>query len=223
MKRRYLLDLFCCAGGAARGYYDAEWDVVGVDINPQPNYPYLFIQGDALDFYYRHARSFDAFHASPPCHDHTTLSALSGEDGTGSLLADTYALFRDQTRPWVIENVIGAKLPIAPAATLCGSSFGLGTVCADGQYRQLRRHRKFWSNVPLLQPECRHDGQPIGVYGTGGGGQMTRGYKGNREESLAVMQIDWMSRAEISQAIPPAFTEFIGAQLLEFIDKREVA
>ncbi len=97
---------------------------------------------------------------------------------------------------------------------LCGSMFDLGTVCRDGVYRQLRRHRKFESSERLTTPgSCAHMGQAVGVYGHGGGGQMTRGYKGNKRDSLAAMGIDWMDRKGVSQAIPPAYTEYIGAQL----------
>jgi DNA (cytosine-5)-methyltransferase 1 len=124
--------------------------------------------------------------------------------------------------PWVIENVPGA--PLRPDYLLCGSMFGLEVTCKDGKRRQLRRHRWFETNWPIgLQPPCAHSGQPVGVYGTGGGGQMTRGYKATADEARSVMGVSWMNHAEVSQAIPPLYTSHIGAALLEHIKSRVAA
>lgn len=214
--RPRLLDLFCCEGGAAKGYLDAGFDVVGVDITPTLNYPSVMAVADALQFFARNWADFDAVHASPPCQDHSTLKSMHDGHGTAWLLGATRGAFEASDLPWVIENVVGAEMP--GSVILCGSMFGLGTDCSDGVYRQLRRHRQFETSFPLTAPgPCAHVGQPVGVYGTGGGGQMTRGYKGKPEESKAAMGIDWMSRKGLSQAIPPAYSEWVGRQLMSHL------
>src|ERR1017187_3938692 len=122
-----LLDLYCGAGGASAGYARAGFEVVGVDSRPMPNYPYEFIQADAIEVLADKAfmAQFDAAHGSPPCHDHTPLSALSGLDGTGRLPAAPREGFQAAGIPWVIENVPGA--PMRADLTLCGGMFGLRT------------------------------------------------------------------------------------------------
>lgn len=223
MSAPLLLDLYCGAGGAAKGYADAGFHVVGVDIEPQENYPYEFVCADALEFLQEHGHAFDVRHASPPCHDHTTLSSRSGKDGTGGLLATTITALRSLGGPWVVENVVGADMP--GSFILCGSMFGLGADCRDGKRRQLRRHRRFLTDAPVTAPwwGCDHAGQPVGIYGTGGGGQMTRGYKSYPGEDSQALGVDWMTRAEMAQAIPPAYTEWIGAQLMEALGATAVA
>lgn len=209
-----LLDLFCGQGGAAMGYRRAGFRVLGVDNRPQPRYPFPFVQADALEYAGKYGHQFDAIHASPPCHDHSDLVSITGRDGTADLLPDTWALLAGIGVPWVIENVSRARMP--NALTLCGSQFGLGARGPDGVWRQLRRHRKFASSHLLMLPgPCRHQGQPVGVYGTGGGDRSAgRAYKGDLAESLQAMGIDWMDRRGISQAIPPAYTQWLGDQLL---------
>jgi DNA (cytosine-5)-methyltransferase 1 len=218
--RPLLLDVFSGDGGAGEGYRRAGFDVIGVDLDPHP-YPIgEFIQADAIDVLTELAATgtvrgrFPAVvHASPPCHDWSDLSAQSGLDGSGRLLFETRALLEEWGGTYVIENVEGA--PLTNPLLLCGSEFGLSAMCRDGKRRQLRRHRLFESNAWLMGAGgCHHSGQPVGVYGTGGGGQMTRGYKAHPEEAREAMGIDWMSREDICQAIPPAFTEFIGEQLM---------
>jgi DNA (cytosine-5)-methyltransferase 1 len=202
------------------GYHLAGFDVVGVDIVPRPRYPFEFVQGDALAYLAEHGHLFDAVHASPPCQDHSPLRSRSGDHGTAQLLPDTRAALVALGRPWLMENVPGAPMPAA--VTLCGSMFGLGAACRDGRWRQLRRHRLFehHPDVAAWPPyTCQHQGQPIGVYGKGGGGvqNMQRGgdtYKGTRAEAVAALGTPWMSRAGVSQAIPPAYTEHLGAALL---------
>lgn len=218
MKPR-LLDIGCGAGGGAMGYHRVGFEVVGLDIRPQPNYPFEFYEADALHVLANDelwVGEFDAIHASWPCQFASDLRHRTGREYP-DLVTPGRELMRIYEAPYVIENVPGA--PLENPITLCGSSFGLG---ANG--RQLRRHRLFECSFPVMAPPCQHRGQPIGVYGTGGGGQMTRGYKGTPEEYREAMGIDWATRAEIAQAIPPAYTEFVGAFLLtEVLARREVA
>lgn len=213
--RPKLLDLFCKAGGAAVGYHRAGFDVVGVDIEPQPHYPYKFIQADALTC---DLAGYDFYHASPVCKKFSRVQALGlARNGGYREHPDQIAPIRDRLRatgkPFVIENVVGA--PLIDPVMLCGSMFGL----------KVYRHRLFESNVPLRQPDHHaHDDKTpsagggvspkgfISVCGTGWVRGMTA------PEILAywsmAMGIDWMNRAELAQAIPPAFTEWIGRQLL---------
>lgn len=204
------------------GYRRAGFDVVGVDLEPQPSYPFLFFQDDALEFLSAYADEFDAFAASPPCRDHTVLVGSGiGLDGTGWLLEATRKAFEAIGKPWVIENVAGAKMP--GSVTLCGSMFGLGA----GGY-VLQRHRQFlfggWDGIP--QWPCEH---PIGVpvVGIYGGKVRNRRETGAAKSRVGVtlpldigqeaMGIDWMTRQEMSQAIPPAYAEFIGHHLMAAI------
>lgn len=206
MKPR-LCDLFCGAGGAAVGYHRAGFDVVGVDINPQPNYPFEFHQADAMAF---PLDGFDAIHASPPCQDHSALKSLSASHGTGWMLAETLERLEASGIPYVVENVPGSEGSMGGQWTmLCGSSFGL----------KVRRHRLFRASFVIMSLPCDHrtQGQPIGVYGNGGGTKKGRGWKGTLSESREAMGIDWMNRREISQAIPPSYTEWIGRQLLDVV------
>jgi DNA (cytosine-5)-methyltransferase 1 len=212
MSRPRLLDLFCGAGGAGMGYHRAGFDVVGVDIHPQPRYPFAFVQADAMTY---RLDGFDAVHASPPCQDHSVLSRNYGapEHGTGWLLAATLERLRAQPAPWVIENVVGAALP--SAFILCGASFGLGASGLD-----LNRHRQFETSFAMLAPPCQHrPGLTIGVYGNGTNSWHRRKLGRNLRvaEMREAMGIEWMRREELSQAIPPAYTEFIGEQLLSFL------
>lgn len=212
-----LLDLFCGAGGAAMGYARAGFEVVGVDINPQPHYPFEFIEADAielLDLWQRHRLfdDFDAIHASPPCQDHSSLSAMWADHGTGWMLAETVERVKATGLPWVVENVVGPDVHMDGWwFTLCGSSFGLA----------VRRHRRFGSNLLMLPPSCRHQEQDtvVGVYGHPGGsstrdGDTRSGTAGWRK----AMGIDWMTGKELAQAIPPAYTEWIGQQLMAALE-----
>jgi DNA (cytosine-5)-methyltransferase 1 len=219
-----LLDLFCAAGGASAGYARAGFRVVGVDLAPQPHYPYDFRQGDALELLPELVAELApvAVTASPPCFANSVLRNLE------KVLAKGYADMIPETRdaleatglPYVIENVPGAGA-LRVDLELCGSMFRLGADCRDGVRRYLKRHRWFESNVPLLAPgPCRHAGQAIGVHG-GGPSSKPRtnrpgrpvAYQGVMPERRAAMGIDWMNRAEINLAIPPAYTAWIGRQL----------
>lgn len=211
MSRPRLLDLFCKEGGAGRGYADAGFEVVGVDIRPQPRYPFAFVQGDAVEYLAAHGHEFDAVHASPPCQAHSAL-ARSNPHTYADFIPQTRALLVQLGKPWVIENVEGA--PLVDPVTLCGSMFGLGT----DQY-ELRRHRLFESNVPLPQMPCQHSDRPvIGVYG--GKARLRRrtphwGTNLPKADGEQAMGIDWMTIAGLSEAIPPAYAEWIGGHLLD--------
>lgn len=212
--RPVLLDLFCGAGGAGMGYYRAGWDVVGVDVDPQPDYPFGFVQGDALDYLAAHGHEFGAIHASPPCQASCTLikgSQSATAERHINLIPDTRALLSRFDVPTVLENVQGSDL--RRDLVLCGEMFGLAVI----------RHRYFEVSVPVSSmPHRRHRGRVAGmrhgkwydgpyfaVYGSGGG-------KGTVSQWQTAMGIDWTSsRRSIAEAIPPAYTEFIGRQLVE--------
>ena len=210
-----LLDLFCGAGGAAMGYYRAGFEVVGVDINPQPHYPFEFHQADALTY---PLEGFDVIHASPPCQAYSLSTLYHRQHGKEypKLLDATRARLIASGTPWVIENVMGA--PMQAATLLCGSMFGLRVV----------RHRQFESPwLDGMAPfSCRHDYISYTVCGNGTPSWQRRRAGRNQSvaECRAAMGIDWMTRKELSQAIPPAYTEWIGRQLLAVIRTRsEVA
>lgn len=209
-----MLDLFCGAGGASSGYYLAGFCPTGVDIKPQPHYPFAFIQADAMTF---PLDGFAAIHASPPCQAYSvTRHSWNARSDHPDLLPETRDRLRRAGLPYVIENVPGA--PMAPLLMMCGSSFGLGT----GEY-QLRRHRWFEpsAGVWFLSPPCQHSGPVIGIYGDHGRDRRRSSPRFGRYFTMAerreAMGIDWMTRDELDQAIPPAYTEYIGRQLLEMI------
>jgi DNA (cytosine-5)-methyltransferase 1 len=199
-----MLDLFCCAGGAAAGYYFAGFDVVGVDIEPQPHYPYEFHQGDALAFLRDNHSRFDAIHASPPCQGHSNARHAWGRDyETTGLLDDTIVALEMIGKPFIVENVEGASM--ASAGTLCGTSFGLG----------LHRHRRFASSFFWLAPPC----DPSRVRYTGRAAEVF-GHHGNTKRIQAEWGVPWMNQYEIAQSIPPAFTEYLGGLLLDEVRGR---
>ena len=225
MKPR-LLDLFCGAGGAAMGYHRAGFEVVGVDIKPQPHYSFEFHQADALEFLMalrggsgvashhgrRHISDFDAIHASPPCQAYSKAQRLRSNDHP-DLMAPVRALLQWSGLPYIIENVPGA--PLVNPVRLCGTSWNLG---ADGF--ELRRHRLFESNVLLFGAGCQHELPPMQVFGHGDNADYRKRY-GRSPDIVAkrkAMGIDWMNRDELSEAIPPAYTEFIGLQLMQVVD-----
>lgn len=216
-----LLDLFCCAGGAAVGYSRAGFEVVGVDIDPQPNYPFEFHQGDALALEEKWLDSFDAVHASPPCQSYSDLAKRNGNaDEWPRLIEPVRELLERTGKPWIIENVEGA--PLRDPILLCGTMFPPLRVI---------RHRLFESNVDLVAPPHAprkehplvftydkrkpHFGQldqDVSFVQVTGGGNCTMA------NARSAMGIDWMGRkVELNEAIPPAYTEFLGRQLVEAI------
>lgn len=219
---RWLLDLCSGGGGAGKGYHDAGFGVVGVDIEFQPDYPFTFIQADAMTF---PLEGFDAYHSSPPCDDHSALAVVNAEKGTGWMLPATLERFAALDAPWVVENVEMADMP--GAVTLCGTEFGLKARMDDGREVWLKRHRKFRSNVWLWGAGgCNCHGKPIiGVYGGGAGGPRNGAGRGPGAARAAreVMGIGWMNRDQLDRAIPPAYTEYIGAQLLEHLAAERAA
>jgi DNA (cytosine-5)-methyltransferase 1 len=207
-----LLDLFCGAGGAAMGYSRAGFEVVGVDNRPQPNYPFAFMQADALAILEAGRLDYDAIHASPPCQAYSV--ATRDKTGHADLVARTRELLQATGLPYVIENVPGA--PLHDPVTICGSSLGL----------RVRRHRLFETNWPLMVPPCAHalQGQPVGVYGEGSAKGQKRGRKASSEaEVLEVMGMPWADRKTATQAIPPAYTELIGHQLFAHLKASTLA
>lgn len=207
--RPRLVDLFCKAGGAAKGYHRAGFEVVGVGKDPQPNYPFEFHQADVLEF---PLDNFDVVHASPPCQRYSTQTADPGRH------PDLIGPTRDRLagRAYVIENVEGARRELVDPIRLCGSAFGL----------DLRRHRYFESSLNLEGKPCDHAWQTrrfqsldrrmvvagrvatvVGVHGH-------LNYSGEFELRCRAMGIDWMTNEELVEAIPPAYTEWIGRQLL---------
>jgi DNA (cytosine-5)-methyltransferase 1 len=220
MNRPRLLDLFCGAGGAAMGYHRAGFDVVGVDNQIQHRYPFLeILQADALavlaDLEY--CRDFAVIHASPPCQAYSTLGKQTARRYP-DMVGEVRAALQLVGRPYVIENVIGA--PLRDPIMLCGSMFGLGI---GGM--TLRRHRLFESEVPLVAPgpdDCASK-DIVGVYGTGGGWNRVMpgggGMKVQGEAAATALGIDWTrAQADLAQAIPPAYTEWVGGRLLSEIN-----
>lgn len=204
-----LLDAFCGAGGAGMGYSRAGFDVTGVDIAHQPRYPFAFVQGDAIDYINQHGKEFDAIHASPPCQGYSRMRHLPWlKDRVYPLLIPaTREALESTGNPWVIENVEDA--PLLNGITLCGASFGL----------KVYRHRKFESNVLLLAPPHQ---KHVAVIGSGrmlndrqsASADGWVSHVGKSAEGAQAMGIDWMTRKEIAEAIPPAYTEYIGNQLM---------
>ena len=206
-----LLDLYCKAGGASKGYQLAGFEVVGVDIKKQKRYPYEFIQADCLELMkdIEFLKSFDVIAASPPCQTHSITQHLRNAQGKSTdkidLIPQTREALIASGKPYVIENVPGS--PLIEPIQMCGSYFGL----------KVRRHRRFESNLPIAGSPCKHkeQGKPVGVYGSmrdeiPGGGHTAK----TIEQAREAMGIDWMIWGELVEAIPPVYTQEIGKQLL---------
>lgn len=218
MNKPRLLDLFCGAGGAAMGYHRAGFEVVGVDLAPQKHYPFEFHQADALDY---PLEGFDVIHASPPCQHYSSIARY---EGVQHLYPDLVAPVRNRISragvPWIMENVPGA--PLYHWATVCGSAFDLG-IPELGWY--LRRHRLFESSHLLWSTHCRHKGIAISVTGTGTVASIRDriGRCVRAEEFRRIMGITWMNRHELSESIPPAYTEWLGRQLISILESGAAA
>lgn len=194
------------------GYHRAGFDVVGVDINPQPNYPFEFHQADALEFAQEHGREFDVIHASPPCQAGCTLTAGTNRGRNyPQLIPNTRTILAATGRPTIIENVAGA--PIRKDLMLCGEMFGLGVLRhrffeLSGWTTTPPTHRKHRGRVAGMRHGQWYEGPYFAVYGEGGG-------KGTVAQWQQAMGITWTDvRKEIAEAIPPAYTEFLGTALL---------
>jgi DNA (cytosine-5)-methyltransferase 1 len=221
MSRPRLLDLFCGAGGAAKGYDHAGFEVVGVDIKPQPNYPFEFWQGDAMDALRDKAwmETFDAIHASPPCQPFSAYRRKGHGVGDGypNLIPGVRWLCELSGKRYVIENVPGA--PLESPVQLCGSSFGL----------DVRRHRLFECSFPALARPCQHGWQtPRFAQATNRANKRRTVEVGVYRIPLEVQKraigVDWdVTLKELSQAIPPAYTEHIGHCLMAVIQTEAMA
>lgn len=194
------------------GLHRAGFEVTGIDLRPQPRYPFTFIQADALSPPVR-LEDFDFIWASPPCQAHTSLKSMwNARDDHANLIPATRAMLQASGRPWAIENVPGA--PLETSITLCGTMFGLAYEDAE-----LRRHRLFETSRPILAPTCQHASpRTIGIYGEGCRDSRRKFDKTIPEFSVThgrkAMGIDWMSLAELCQAIPPAYSEYIARQMM---------
>jgi DNA (cytosine-5)-methyltransferase 1 len=195
------------------GYHRAGFDVVGVDILPEPRYPFEFHQADALKFLLEHHHEFDAFHASPPCQAYTKAQKIQGNDHPDFIVAirAAFELIGKPWKPWVIENVEDA--PLRNPIMLCGRSFpDLRTY----------RHRLFESNAYLREPIHQNHDIPLTKMGRPPREDEFMHVVGNFsgvEGGRKAMGIDWMSRDGLREAIPPAYTEFIGRQIIRTLEK----
>jgi len=206
-----LLDLFCGAGGASMGYAMAGFEVTGIDVKHGKRYPFNYIRGDVRDYLHKEfLDQFDVIAASPPCQTHSSTKHLRVAQGKSTDKIDMIPEVREALiasgKHYVIENVPGA--PLINPVQLCGSAFGL----------KVRRHRLFESNLELQGTQCFHkeQGRPVGIYGSmrdeiPGGGHTAK----TMPEAEQAMGIDWMIWGELVESIPPAYTKFIGEQIIK--------
>ena len=205
-----LLDLFCGGGGASAGYVMAGFDVVGVDIVKKKSYPYKFYKANAIEILKdkEFIAGFDVIHASPPCQFYSITGNLMRAQGKTTskpdLLAEVRELLIETGKPYLIENVPGAPMT---GVTLCGSMFRL----------KVRRHRIFESNMTLKTLECDHksQGRPVGVYGSIND-EIPKGGRTAKTllEGQLAMGIDWLGWGNLKESIPPAYTKYLGEQVL---------
>ena len=212
--RPRLLDLFCCEGGAGAGYHWAGFDVVGVDVEPQPRYPFEFIQADAMTFPFD---GFDAIHASPPCQSYS--AAFKHMAKPQPMLVDAMReRLMAQHRPWIIENVEGAPIPRqsdlmgAHGVMLCGTSFGL----------RVYRHRLFEAPFPVHGPPCSHTLPAMNPHNQAGRDRIYEEFGRSDPEVIwrREMGVEWMTKHGGRESIPPVFTEYLGRQLLAHVGAR---
>ncbi len=226
--RPRLLDLFCGAGGASVGYHCVGFEVVGVDIRPQKHYPFEFHQADALTY---PLDGFDVIHASPPCQRDSNGRNYNGKkrqelERYPELIEPTFARLKGTRKPFVVENVMGASHRFSYAIKICGTSLGL----------RVQRHRLFGSNICLFSAGlCSHKLGDVSVRRNGRqylgryrkvftkkGQQVMRPYYCLGSEARKAMGIDWMNLEELGEAIPPAYTEFIGKQLMNYLKAKDL-
>ena len=210
-----LLDLYCCQGAASAGYKAAGFEVVGVDINPQPRYPFAFWRRDAIEFLKHYGRFFDAVHASPPCQAYSKAQRIMKNDHP-DLIGPTREVLLELGVPYIIENVEDARPELIDPVMLCGAPFGLHTY----------RHRLFETNFPVTVPE--HPEHTVKTVKMGRPLKPGDFYHavGNFQQVEYVRQdmgVPWMNRDGIRECIPPAYTEFIGRQLMEHLSGMEAA
>lgn len=214
MRKLRALDLFCCAGGAGTGLHRAGFEVVGVDIKMQPRYPFEFHQGDALAF---PVDGFDFIWASPPCQKFCRLNTREDLSHYPDLIEPVRAKLLAAGVPFVIENV--PEAPVRKDLMLCGGMFGLRSY----------RHRHFECSFPIAQPD--HPKHTVRVNRRGenrrehwaNGGFMTITGDVGTYCGPGAMGIDWMSGNEMSEAIPPAYSEFIGRAAIAHIESLRVS
>jgi len=209
MKPR-LLDAFCGAGGCSVGYARAGFDVcLGVDINPMPRYPFDFLQYSALDYLEKHGHEYDFIQASPPCQAYSAASNVAKSNGNeyATFLPQTRALLQSLGIPYIIENVVGA--PLQSPVMLCGTMFGLNVI----------RHRLFETSfdfAPSSMPICHHTKKVVaqGYAPKENEYHCVTGHFSDVAAAKQAMAIDWMTSKELAQAIPPQYTQFLGAEWL---------
>lgn len=228
--RPKLLDWFCCEGGAAQGYYEAGFDVIGVDLEPQPRYPFPFVRADCLDKASRLIDWADAIHASPPCQFTTALN--NDKSKHLNLIPQTRAILDASGKPYQIENVAAARVHLINPVALDGQMFGNHMVTSQGQRFDLLRERLFETNWGLQAP-AKPEGPffPVanvfgghlrarsGEYRTGKGTGRTIDFPGEDRPALArqLMGMPWATMQGLSEAVPPSFTREIGRQLIEHL------
>ncbi|MEU5446558.1 MULTISPECIES: DNA cytosine methyltransferase [Streptomyces] len=203
-----VLDLFCCQGGAALGYHLAGFDVTGIDLAPQPRYPFRFIQADAIDYVREHGAEFDFIHASPPCQRYSRAQKIQHRDHP-DLIAPTRAALEATGRPWVIENVEEAHRELRSPVTLCAAAFGMRTY----------RHRLFETGGTFTFTPPRHPAHwaPLTKMGRPRAAGHFAHYVGNFsgvQEARTDMGVPWMNRDGIRECIPPAYTHHIATALI---------
>lgn len=205
-----LLDLFCCGGGAGMGYFQAGFDVTGVDIVNQPKYPFNFILGDAMEYVKNYGSDFDLIHASPPCQGYSNLTPLRNKGDHEKLIPELRKLLISSGKPYCIENVAGARLELVEPTMLCGSMFGLRT----------QRHRFFETSFSFFAPcKCDHSEIPLLVTTASKASRALRYKLGMKPKTVKnapqAYGIDWMGFKELKEAIPPAYTKYIAECFIE--------
>lgn len=189
------------------GYHRAGFEVVGVDLKPQPRYPFEFVQADAMTF---PLEGFDAIHASPPCQRYSEVTRISQREKHPDLIHETQIRLRQNGKPFTLENVPGARHYLMRPVLLCGSMFGL----------RCQRHRWFetWPTSFRFGPPapCNHSVRPLLVTTAGANSRRTGNYK-SVANAPAAYGIDWMIGRELAEAIPPAYTEYVGRVLMTYL------